>query len=232
MESDKKYLLSTRPLPKAIIEEGAIKGVIIEELSFIDTRPVQDDSLHQRIKTLSSEQHTVVFTSMNAVDAVAAQVSNVPAWQIYSIGNTTRKLIEEAWGTDKIVATAENAQRLGERMIDDGVGEVIFFCSNIRRNELPNKIRSEGGKVEEIVVYETEGTATKVGREYDGILFLVPALYMRFMGKICLLKTPWFLLSAEQPRKPYGNTETGRLLWQMRLIKNNLPGKLLSTWVE
>lgn len=183
MESDKKYLLSTRPLPKAIIEEGAIKGVIIEELSFIDTRPVQDDALHQRIKTLSSEQHTVVFTSMNAVDAVAAQVSEVPAWQIYSIGNTTRKLIEEAWGADKIVATAENAQRLGERMIDDGVGEVIFFCSNIRRNELPNKIRSEGGKVEEVVVYETEGTPTKVGREYDGILFFSPSAVHAFYGQ-------------------------------------------------
>lgn len=180
MESDKKYLLSTRPLPKAIVEEGAKKGIIIEELSFIATQPIQDDELFQKIKRLSAEQHTVVFTSMNAVEAVASQISEVPAWRIYSIGNTTRKLIEEAWGADKIVATAENAQRLGERLVDDGVKEVVFFCGNIRRDELPNKIRSEGGKVEEVVVYETEETPTNLARDYDGILFFSPSAVQAF----------------------------------------------------
>ncbi|HEX8315983.1 MAG TPA: uroporphyrinogen-III synthase [Flavisolibacter sp.] len=180
MESDKKYLLSTRPLPKTVTEEGAKKGVIIEELSFIATKPVEEDELFQRIKTLSTEQHTIVFTSMNAVEAVAAQAKEITGWKIYSIGNTTRKLIEEAWGADKIVATAENAQRLGERLIDDGVKEVVFFCGNVRRHELPNKIRSEGGKVEEVVVYATEETPIDLTRNYDGILFFSPSAVESF----------------------------------------------------
>jgi uroporphyrinogen-III synthase len=183
MENSKKYLLSTRPLPKLVIEEGAKKNVIIEELSFIATTPIADDELFQKIKTLSAEQHTVVFTSMNAVEAVAAQVSDVPSWKIYSIGNTTRKVIEEKWGSDKIVATAENAQRLGERLIDDGVEELVFFCGNRKRDELPNKIRSEGGKVEEVVVYETEETPTKLRREYDGILFFSPSAVHAFYSQ-------------------------------------------------
>jgi uroporphyrinogen-III synthase len=183
MERDKKYVLSTRPLPKAIIEEGAKKNVVIEELSFIATKPIEDDELFQKIRTLSKEHHTVVFTSMNAVEAIASQVSEVPAWQIYSIGNTTRKLIEEKWGADRIVGTAENAQRLGERLIDDGVREVVFFCGNIRRDELPNKIRSEGGKVEEVVVYETEDTPTNVARDYDGILFFSPSAVHAFYSQ-------------------------------------------------
>src|SRR5215204_1855400 len=155
MESSKKYLLSTRPLPKAVIEEAAEKNIIIEELSFIATKPIVDEALLQKIKTLANEKHTVVFTSMNAVEAVADQIESNPDWKIYSLGNTTRKLIEEKWGADKIVASAENAQRLGERLIDDGVKDVVFFCGNIRRDELPSKIRSEGGKAEELVVYET-----------------------------------------------------------------------------
>jgi uroporphyrinogen-III synthase len=175
MESNKKYLLSTRPLPKTIHEEGAKKNVIIEELSFIATEPIEDDELHQKIKAFAVKAHTVVFTSMNAVEAVAAKIDEAPAWQIYCIGNTTRKLIEEKWGAEKIIATAENAQRLGERLIDDGVKEVVFFCGNIRRNELPNKIRSEGGKVEEVVVYETKETPTQLERAYDGILFFSPS---------------------------------------------------------
>lgn len=183
MEGDKKYILSTRPLPKAIIEEGAAKNIIIEELSFIATTPVQDEELFQKIKRLSTERHTVVFTSMNAAEVVAAQVDAVPDWRIYSMGNTTRKLIEKAWGADKVVATAENAQRLGERLVDDGVKDVVFFCGNIRRNELPNKIRSEGGNVQEIVVYETEETPVRLSREYDGILFFSPSAVQAFYAQ-------------------------------------------------
>jgi len=183
MESDKKYLLSTRPLPKAIHEEGAIKNVIIEELSFIATRPIEDDALYQKIKALASEQHTVVFTSMNAVEAVAAQINKAPAWKIYCIGNTTRQLIEEKWGKESIIATAENSQRLGERLIDDGIKEVIFFCGNIRRDELPNKIRSERGKVNEVVVYETEETPRKLEKNYNGILFFSPSAVHAFYSQ-------------------------------------------------
>lgn len=182
MEKKDKFLLSTRPLPKAVVEEGAARGVVIEELSFIDTKPIHDDALIQRIKTLASEKHTVVFTSMNAVDAVAEQIDASPEWKIYSIGNTTRKLIEEKFGSNKIVATAENAQRLGERLIDDGVNEVVFFCGNIRRDELPNKIRSEGGKIEEVVVYEIEETPSKLEKDYDGILFFSPSAVQAFFS--------------------------------------------------
>jgi uroporphyrinogen-III synthase len=182
MEKPDKYLLSTRPLPKAVVEEGTTKGVVIEELSFIDTKPIHDEELFQKIKVLATEKHTVVFTSMNAVEAVAAQIESAPDWKIYSIGNTTRKLIEEKWGSDKMIATAENAQRLGERLIDDGVNDVIFFCGNIRRDELPNKIRSEGGKIEEVVVYETEETPSKLERDYDGILFFSPSAVHAFFS--------------------------------------------------
>jgi uroporphyrinogen-III synthase len=183
MENNKKYLLSTRPLPKAFHEEAAAKNIIIEELSFIDTKPVEDEELFSKIKALSTGTHTVIFTSMNAVEAVAAHVETAPGWQIYSIGNTTRKLIEEKWGADKIVATAENAQRLGERLIDDDVNEVIFFCGNIRRDELPNKMRSEKRHVEEVVVYQTEETPTRLERDYDGILFFSPSAVHAFYSQ-------------------------------------------------
>lgn len=182
MEKPEKYLLSTRPLPKAVVQEGAEKGVIIEELSFIATSPIDDEALFQRIKTIATEKHTVVFTSMNAVETVAAQIDFTPDWKIYSIGNTTRKLIEEKWGTDKIVATADYGKHLGERLVDDGVKEVVFFCGNIRRDELPNKIRSEGGTIEEVVVYETQKTPSGLTKEYDGILFFSPSAVHAFFS--------------------------------------------------
>ena len=183
MGNSKKYLLSTRPLPKAVIEEGAKKNVIIEELSFITTHPIENEELFQRIKQLAEEKHTVVFTSMNAVEAVAAHVESVPGWKIYSIGNTTNKLIEEKWGRDKVVATADSGSGLAERLVDDEVKEVIFFCGNIRRDELPNKMRSEGHLVEEVIVYETEETPSELSKSYDGILFFSPSAVNAFYSR-------------------------------------------------
>lgn len=182
MQKDKKYLLSTRPLPKKVVEDAAIENVIVEELSFIDTSPLLDENIISQIKEAGTQSHTVVFTSMNAVEAVAAQVQAKPDWKIYSIGNTTKKLIEEAWGPDVIVASADNAQRLGERLIDDGISDVVFFCGDIRRDELPNKIRSEGGTVSEIIVYQTTETPTTINKEYDAILFFSPSAVNSFFS--------------------------------------------------
>ena len=182
MQKDKKYLLSTRPLPKKVIEEAAAEDVVIEELSFIETSPVHDENIITQIKELGKQQHTVIFTSMNAVEAVAAQVPTKPGWNIYAIGNTTRKLIKQAWGEDVIAGVADNAQHLGERLIDDGRLDIVFFCGDIRRDELPNKIRSEGGSVEEIVVYETTQTPSVVTKDYDAILFFSPSAVNSFFS--------------------------------------------------
>ena len=182
MQKDKKYILSTRPLPKKVTDDAAAQNVIIEELSFIETKSITDESTVARIKDLANQPLTVVFTSMNAVEAVASQVNAIPDWKIYSIGNTTRKLIEEKWGAEKISGTAENAQRLGELLIDDGVKVAIFFCGNVRRDELPNKIRSEGGRVEELIVYKTEETPSAITKEYDAILFFSPSAVSSFFS--------------------------------------------------
>jgi uroporphyrinogen-III synthase len=189
MEEDKKILLSTRPLPKAVIAEAAAMNVLVEELSLISTQPVQNEELFDAIKRFATEKKTVVFTSMNAVEAVAAHVHDTPNWKVYAMGNTTRKLVAEKWGADRLVGTAENAQRLGERLIDDGVRDVLFFCGNIRRDELPNKIRSEGGRVEEVVVYETEETPVKLAKDYDGILFFSPSAVHAFFRQNKAAKT-------------------------------------------
>ena len=180
MAKDRKYLLSTRPLPKSIIEEGLSKDVIIEELSFIAIEPIRDEDVLQKVKGFAKEEHIVVFTSMNAVEAVAAQVDDVPLWKIYSIGNTTNLLIEEKWGKGKVVATAENGSALAERLIDDDVRDMVFFCGNKRRDELPNKMRSEKRNVEEVIVYNTIETPSKLEKEYDGVVFYSPSAVHAF----------------------------------------------------
>ncbi len=180
MNDSKKYILSTRPLSGSIIAEAEAANVVIETLSFIETTPVKDEAVLQKIKELSGQKITVVFTSMNAVEAVADVVHDTPQWRIYCMGNTTQQLIKGHWGERVIAATAENAGRLGERLIDDGIKEAVFFCGNIRRDELPNKLRSEGGTVEEVAVYETTETPSVLTKEYAAILFFSPSAVEAF----------------------------------------------------
>lgn len=182
MQEVKKYLLSTRPLPKKVVDEAAAENVVIEELSFIETKHIRNEEIIAQIQELAKRLITAVFTSMNAVEAVIAQLNSKPDWKIYAIGNTTRKLIKQAWGEDVIAGVADNAQHLGERLIDDGRLDIVFFCGGIRRDELPNKIRSEGGSVEEIVVYETTQTPSVVTKDYDAILFFSPSAVNSFFS--------------------------------------------------
>lgn len=180
MQKTERYILSTRPLAKAIVESAAEEGIMIEELSFIETHPVQSEELTLRIKSLAKGPAITIFTSMNAVDAVANVVKEVKDWKIYCIGHTTRKLVEERLQGAIIAGSGENAARLAEQLVDDGVKEAVFFCGNIRRDELPNKIRSEGGRVDELIVYETVELSPALSREYDGILFFSPSAVRAF----------------------------------------------------
>ena len=184
MESSKKYLLSTRPLPKSVVEEGAKKDVVIEELSFIATKPVRDENLSQKIKTLAAEKHVVVFTSMNAVEAVKEMVGDKNlSWKIYCIGNTTKALVEKYFPNSLIIGTAADATTLAKLvLLNKEIKEAVFFCGNQRREELPESLSSNGVKVKEIVVYNTYEVSTKVIEGYDGILFFSPSAVNSFFA--------------------------------------------------
>jgi uroporphyrinogen-III synthase len=175
MQEFKLRILSTRPLDKEVKSEAQQAGILLEEMSFIKTSPVQNPQLFEQIKSLSTQHLTVAFTSMNAVEAVVNHISRDVDWYIYCIGGTTKRLIEQKLGIDKIAATAESANLLAERMMDDGIKSVVFFCGNIRRNDLPDKLRSEKIKVDEIIVYETTEMPETLTKEYDGILFFSPS---------------------------------------------------------
>jgi uroporphyrinogen-III synthase len=182
MQKNSLSILSTRPLDAKLIEEAAQKGVSIECLSFIETQPIVSKELQLLIEVMAHQPLTAVFTSMNAVEAVKAYIDITVAWEIYCIGNTTRQLIEKLWGTEKIKGTAENASSLADVMINQGVKEIVFFCGEQRRDELPLKLKEYGVSVKELAVYRTIETAKPVSKKYDGILFFSPSAVNSFFS--------------------------------------------------
>ena len=58
--------------------------------------------------------------------------------------------------------------------------EVIFFCGDQRRDELPGLLKKNKIEVKEIVVYKTIATPKKIEKKYDGILFFSPSAVKSF----------------------------------------------------
>lgn len=177
-------LLSTRPLDDETITEAAERGVIIDTISFIDTEPIQTIDVQQEVETALLQSATVVFTSMNAVEAVAGFMQEEqPEWNIYCMGNTTRQLVKEYFGDNSIAGTADNATDLAWLIIEEGeTEEVIFFCGDQRRDELPSILQNNGIEVTEITVYETIATPVAVKKQYNGILFFSPSAVDSFFS--------------------------------------------------
>src|SRR5665213_2291997 len=112
MQQNKIQILSTRPLDNAVIDKAAENNVIIDIMSFIKTEKFINAETDKRITELLKRNITAIFTSMNAVDAVKKYVSPAPFWKIYCIGNTTKKLLIQVFGEERIAGFANNGEQL------------------------------------------------------------------------------------------------------------------------
>ncbi len=166
----------------ALLEAAKAKDVQIDIVSFIDTSPVQTTGIKDEIGKVLKQPTAVVFTSMNAVNTVAAYINgNKPNWEIFCIGNTTRQLAARYFGEQCIHTVGNNASELADKMIaGKQVKQVVFFCGDQRREELPGKLRQNGIAVQEVIVYHTINTPHKVNKAYDGILFFSPSAVQSF----------------------------------------------------
>ena len=184
MPPNKINILSTRPISDPLIEEAKKKGIIIDVLSFINTETIETVEVQQEIEQALLQSSTIVFTSMNAVEAVAAQLEDhQPDWTIYTMGNTSQQLVKKYFGAQAIAGTANNASELAELIAEDGYAkEVIFFCGDQRRDELPDFLRKNEMEVYEIEVYKTIATPHKLNMHFDGILFFSPSSVESFFS--------------------------------------------------
>ncbi|HMJ47563.1 MAG TPA: uroporphyrinogen-III synthase, partial [Ferruginibacter sp.] len=108
---------------------------------------------------------------------------DMPRWRIYCIGNATAELVKQAFGDHSIAGTADTAAELAEFIVAEGeIKEVIFFCGDQRRNELPSRLIENDIGVNEIVVYHTIEVPNKIHKEYKGILFFSPSAVKSFFS--------------------------------------------------
>ena len=176
-------ILSTRPIDAFLLQEAATHNVWIECLPFIETTVSINQNKKERIKTLAQRNNTIVFTSMNAAEAIIESLDgSKPHWDIYCMGGTTKTIIKDYFGADSIKGTGKDALSLAEGMVTSGTKEAVFFCGNIRRDELPQLLKQHYVALEEMVVYETIVTPQEVTQAYDAVLFFSPSAVDSFFS--------------------------------------------------
>ncbi len=185
MKQNKIFILTTRPLAYTTMLKATDAGVEIDTASFIETNNIINQPIAEKIRQYAAQDVSVVFTSMNAAEAVidCLEVSDiVPDWTIYSMGGTTHTILKNYFTDSEIIADANNASQLANEIIEDETEEIVFFCGNQRRDELPRLLQNVSIKVNEVVVYETIETPVKIDKKYNGILFFSPSAARSFFS--------------------------------------------------
>jgi uroporphyrinogen-III synthase len=202
MTGNKIRILSTRPLDPSLAEQAAERGVLLESLSFIVTTPIVEENACRKIAELAQEAAVLVFTSMNAVDAVAGCLGaltgtgnlvrtedshtgtiQIPG-KIFCIGSATKERVLAHFGEGSIAGTADSAAALADTIAaQENIKEVAFFCGDQRRDELPKKLWDAGVRVKELVVYQTKLTPHTILAGYDGIVFFSPSAANSFFSE-------------------------------------------------
>ncbi|HLI94139.1 MAG TPA: uroporphyrinogen-III synthase [Puia sp.] len=171
MSRTTRYLLATGALPPHMAGVAA-DDVVLEVQSFIAIKPVPAG----RLAGLAERRLVAVFTSVNAVEAVLAEVGRPRRWKIYCLGGATYQRLAGELGKACIAGQADSATALAECIRDrERERQVFFFCGDQRRDELPEILTAEGFEVTETVVYQTVLTPHRLEKSYAGIAFFSPS---------------------------------------------------------
>lgn len=188
-------VLSTKKLDASLVETAKENGIEIIEQEFIRihtilTKEKWDEIFH----IIQNKIECAVFTSSNAVHSIKKYLTDYvnpfeTNWKIFCLAGKTKTVLDEnieVFG--KIAETAENASTLAEKIIQNEIEEITFFCGNKRRDELPGILKKAGIKVQEVIVYETMETPIVITDHFDAVLFFSPSAAQSFFSVNQLMK--------------------------------------------
>lgn len=177
-------ILSTRPLREELVHSAAFKGVQIDVAAFIKTQSITNDTTSAIIKQFAQQAITAIFTSMNAVEAVIAQLDYVPEWKVFTLGGITRELVSQYFGENSIEATGKNATNLAQKIVlHNHTQPLVFFSGDQRLDELPEILKANEVEVAELVVYQTILTPISITNQYDAVAFFSPSAVHSFFSE-------------------------------------------------
>lgn len=167
-------ILSTKKLSaaqKEIFQKASI--------TFTDYDAIQIDFIdfQKPVKTVEN----AIFTSKNAVKSVFKDSAFAKSIQnCFCVGEKTAYLLLK--NGKKPIKTAENAAELADFIAKNHPEkEFYFFCSDKRREELPNILNAEKVTLNEIITYKTSLNVQQIDQDFDAVLFFSPSGIQSFV---------------------------------------------------
>jgi uroporphyrinogen-III synthase len=177
-------ILSTKQLEPLLIEKAKEFDIEISQQDFITIEKIWSEQKFNEIQGYLKKQY-IAFTSANAVTILdeylqANHVDNVK-WKIFCLaGKTKRAVMDAVVLKNDILEEGRNAGELAQKIIIQGIREIVFFCGDKRREDLPALLKHAGIKMDEVFLYTTKETPVKIDEEMDAILFFSPSAVNSF----------------------------------------------------
>lgn len=176
-------LLSTKEIDPQLLAGLDARGIYMDITPFTAIVPLVNNYLIQHIHQLASQKITAIFTSPNAVKAVANILNKVVVdWEIACLDKGTYFAVQEAFLSNRVSAMGKDGEQLGARLIelDYDAYRPVFFCGNRRLDTLPFLFKTKNIALEEVLVYQTMTRASEIKKTYHGILFFSPSAVESF----------------------------------------------------
>ncbi|KAF2336537.1 uroporphyrinogen-III synthase [Flavobacterium daemonense] len=161
-------ILSTKILSPLQKQELTKAGLEVIEADFIKTE--------NKAFELKNLNESLIFTSQNAVHSVLSNPKSeeLKSKNVYCVGLKTKFLLSE--NGFNVVAYTGYASDLAEIItLIYGNESYTFFSGNLRRDTLPEALKENGIKFNEIQVYETTLQPQKIKANPEAILFFSPS---------------------------------------------------------
>ena len=174
------YIVSTKVLPDDLLRQLQLAGFEVTHRDFIQKMINLPPYLDKK-----NIYPTIVITSKTGVEAfvtIANELSlNLTDCVIFCLEGATLKLVQNF--NLNVIGTAKDASSLAELIGSKLVvgTSLTYVCGNLRREELPAKLRLKGICVDEIVGYKTIFTSSKLNTPCGGVLFFSPSAIDSFI---------------------------------------------------
>jgi len=187
---DGRRVLITRRWPELAIALRAA-GATVTEVPAIEIRPPADPGPLDRALAELARYDWLVFTSANAVEAVASRMSShgeglPPALRIASVGPATTEAVGTVWREARVELQPTRDFR-GSGLVEafaahDLAGRrVLLPVSDRAAATVGEGLSARGARVDRIIAYRTESSAGRAAlrreldRGVDGVVFASPS---------------------------------------------------------
>ncbi|MGZ5190652.1 MAG: uroporphyrinogen-III synthase, partial [Flavisolibacter sp.] len=177
-------ILSTKQLEPLLIEKAKEDDIEIIQQDFIAIEGIWTDEKFTEIQQYLKKQY-IAFTSANAVtildDYLQANKIDSVNWKIFCLaGKTKRAVMDAVVLKNDILEEGRNAGELAQKIIIQGIREIVFFCGDKRREDLPAMLKHAGIKLHEVFLYRTIEMPHKIEDENDAVVFFSPSAVNSF----------------------------------------------------